>query len=333
MADGSDGPIPVTVITGFLGAGKTTLLNRLLSAPDAKDCAVIVNEFGDIGIDGALVERTDEELIELNSGCVCCVLRGDLIRTVRNLLRARPNLRGIFVETTGLAHPGPVVQTFLVDQVIAGRCELNTVVTVTDCLSLAERLADCPETADQIAVANLVLLNKVAECSAARIAEAEARIAEINPFAAILRTDRCEISVTEILHRRDFDLSNIVDELTRLPEQEPESGHGHDHHGHSHDTGIQSVSCEIAPPVDRDKVEGWIEDLLASRGADILRVKGILHIESLPDPFVLHGVNMTVEGDFADLPGSRADGKSRIVFIGRHLDPAALQAQFAACAA
>ena len=156
-----DARIPVTVLTGYLGAGKTTLLNRLLVDLTGKSFAVIVNEFGDIGIDGDLIETGDEELIELSSGCICCVVRGDLIRTMRNLLSEKPGLDGIVIETTGLANPSPVIQTMVIDQVIGAQCRLDSVVCVVDAVNVIEQLKHGDDAADQIAFSDHLILNKV----------------------------------------------------------------------------------------------------------------------------------------------------------------------------
>ncbi|WP_212524362.1 GTP-binding protein [Actibacterium sp. MT2.3-13A] len=326
----------MTVVTGFLGAGKTTLLNRILGAGHGRSYAVIVNEYGDIGLDGALIRGTEEELIELSSGCVCCVLRGDLIRTVRALLKAKQVLDGIFVETTGLAHPGPILQTFLVDPLIAARCRLNSVVALADAHSVLERLDDSAEAADQIASANLVILNKVSDAPADRTRRAEAEIARLNPFAEVLKTDRAAIAPERILQQRAFAPERIAALLDAAPERQETHGHDghahHDHHGRA-GAGISSVSCLAESPLDRARIESWLEDLLASKGADILRIKGILAIEGHTDPFVLHGVNMTLEGAFTPIPRTGPPNQSRLVFIGRDLDAPTLKSEFAACAA
>src|SRR5437868_4830791 len=223
--------IPVTVLTGYLGAGKTTLLNRILSEPHGKKFAVIVNEFGEIGIDNELVVGADEEVFEMNNGCICCTVRGDLIRIIEGLMRRKGKFDAIIVETTGLADPAPVAQTFFVDENVGRKTRLDAVITVADAKWLKDRLKDAPEAKNQIAFADVILLNKTDLVTPAELAEVEARIRGINPYARLHRTQRSQIDIAEVLDRNAFDLDRILD-------IEPEFlhvGDGHDHeHGHDH---------------------------------------------------------------------------------------------------
>jgi G3E family GTPase len=316
--------IPVTVLTGYLGAGKTTLLNRILTEDHGKRFAVIVNEFGEAGIDGDLVVGADEEVFEMNNGCICCTVRGDLIRILDGLMKRKGKFDAIIVETTGLADPAPVAQTFFVDQDVGDATRLDAVVTVTDAKWLKDRLKDAPEAKNQIAFADVIILNKVDLVSEAELAEVEAAIRALNPYAKLHRTTRCDLPVGELLDRSAFDLDRILD----IEPDFLESGH---HHHHSDD--VRSISLTIPGDVDPEKFMPWINDVSQIQGADILRSKGILAFKGEPRRFVFQGVHMILDGDLQRewKPGETRD--SRLVFIGRSLDEAALRKGFEACAA
>ncbi len=243
--------IPVTVLTGYLGAGKTTLLNRILSEPHGKRYAVVVNEFGEIGIDNELVIGADEEVFEMNNGCICCTVRGDLIRIIEGLMRRKGRFDAIIVETTGLADPAPVAQTFFVDEDVQKSARLDAVVTVADAKWLAARLRDAPEAKNQIAFADVIILNKTDLVTPEELREVEARIRAINPYATLHRAQKCDVKIEDVLERRAFDLDRILDiEPDFLNAEEHDHDHDHDHghehhhHGlkHYHDEDMQSVS-------------------------------------------------------------------------------------------
>jgi G3E family GTPase len=315
--------IPVTVLTGYLGAGKTTLLNRVLTEEHGKRYAVIVNEFGEIGIDNELVVNADEEVFEMNNGCICCTVRGDLIRIIGNLLKRKGHFDAILIETTGLADPAPVAQTFFVDEEVRERAKLDSIVTVVDAKNLMARLDDSHEAAEQVAFADTILLNKTDLVPVDELARVEARIRAINPTATIHRTERCVLPVDAVLGRRAFDLDRILEiEPNFLGEDD-----------HEHDDAITSVALKEERPIDVNKFNAWIGSLLRTRGQDILRSKGILNIKGSPSRFVFQAVHMLIEGDDGKRwePGVARD--SKLVFIGRGLDEAELRMGFGACAA
>src|SRR5579872_5146239 len=233
--------IPVTVLTGYLGAGKTTLLNRILSENHGRKYAVIVNEFGEIGIDNELVVGADEEIFEMNNGCICCTVRGDLIRIVEGLMKRKGKFDAIIVETTGLADPAPVAQTFFVDADVGAAAKLDAVVTVADARWLLDRLKDAPEAKNQIAFADVILLNKTDLVTKDELDEVEARIRGLNPYAKLHRTQKCAVPLDAVLGRDAFDLERILEiEPAFLDDgeghhHEHDDAHGHDDHGHHHE--------------------------------------------------------------------------------------------------
>ncbi|HZL40100.1 MAG TPA: GTP-binding protein [Pseudolabrys sp.] len=332
--------IPVTVLTGYLGAGKTTLLNRILSEPHGKKFAVIVNEFGEIGIDNELVVNADEEVFEMNNGCICCTVRGDLVRIIDGLMRRKGKFDAIIVETTGLADPAPVAQTFFMDEQVGAKTKLDAVVTVADAKWLKDRLKDAPEAKNQIAFADVILLNKTDLVTPTELAEIEARIRGINPYARLHRTERAKIDIAEVLGRNAFDLGRILDIepafLEAAVKDERVHDHDHHHHGglkHYHDEDMQSVSIKTDKPLNPDKFFTWVQDLVATEGKDILRCKGILNFKDDPERFVFQGVHMILDGDHQRKWRDGETRDSRIVFIGRHLPEEKIRSGFESCVA
>ncbi|MET3890078.1 G3E family GTPase [Bosea sp. OAE506] len=316
--------IPVTVLTGYLGAGKTTLLNRILTEDHGKKFAVIVNEFGEAGIDGDLVVGADEEVFEMNNGCICCTVRGDLIRILDGLMKRKGKFDAIIVETTGLADPAPVAQTFFVDQDVGDATKLDAVITVTDAKWLKDRLKDAPEAKNQIAFADVIVLNKVDLVTAEELASVESAIRAINPYAKLHRTERCALPIDQLLDRNAFDLDRILD----IEPDFLESGH---HHHHSDE--VRSMSFTIPGDVDPEKFMPWINDISQAQGPNILRSKGILAFKGEPRRFVFQGVHMILDGDLQRDWKADETRSSRLVIIGRDLNENELRQGFEACAA
>lgn len=321
MSDTPSEQVPVTVLTGYLGAGKTTLLNRILSEQHGHKYAVVINEFGELGVDNDLVVDTDEEVFQMNNGCICCTVRGDLIRILNALMRRRNKFEGILIETTGLANPAPVAQTFFVDDEVRARTRLDAIVTVVDAKNLLARLADSHEAEDQIAFADVVVLNKVDLVGPEELAAVETAIRRINHTARILPAEHANVKIDELLNRGAFDLKRILAERPDFLENDE----------HEHNDDVNSMSFELERPVDSQKFNAWMNQLLAERGQDMLRTKGILDFAGEERRFAFQAVHMMADGDFIG-PWKQAEPRvSRLVFIGRNLNRPQLRRGFEAC--
>ncbi|HUG22873.1 CobW family GTP-binding protein [Piscinibacter sp.] len=325
--------IPVTVLTGFLGAGKTTLLNRLLRDAGGRRYAVIVNEYGELGIDGSLVVGAEEEVYELNNGCVCCKLRGDLIRIASALVRRPGGFDGILIETTGLADPAPIVQTFYFDDLLRQHTRLDSVICVADARHLVAQLRDAPEAGAQLAQADLVLLNKADLADAATLAQAAQAVQQINPTAELQHSVHGDASLTRLLDRGAFDMARLRVPALRLGM----AGGGRGGPAYApvdagrHSTGLSSVALSFERPFERSRFLPWLQRLVTERGADLLRAKGIAAFEGEDRRFVFQAVHMTVDSGL-DRAWIRSETReTRLVLIGRGLDADELRDELAHC--
>jgi G3E family GTPase len=345
--------IPVTVLTGYLGAGKTTLLNRILTENHGQRYAVIVNEFGEIGIDNDLLVESDEEIFEMNNGCICCTVRGDLIRTVQNLMKRKGAFDAIIVETTGVADPAPVAQTFFMDDDVRASAKLDAVVAVVDARHVLQRLEDTEEAEDQVAFADVILINKTDLVTPDELAKVEARIRAINPYAVLHHSERCEIEIAKVLDRGAFDLDRILSldphflehghhahECSPDCDHDHDHDHSHDHHDHGHGHhhheedphSVKSISL-TAGELNPDMFFPWINQVTQVQGPNILRMKGIMAFKGDSQRYVIQGVHMIVEGDHQRDWKEDEARESRLVFIGRDLNWDVLRDSFQACAA
>lgn len=312
--------IPTTVLTGYLGAGKTTLLNYILTAHHGKRIAVIVNEFGEVGIDNQLVIDADEEIFEMNNGCICCTVRSDLIRIVSNLMERAEDFDYLMIETTGLADPAPVIQSFFVDEVMRSRLMLDAIVTVVDAKYIWEHW-DSSEAQEQIAFADVILLNKVDLVSPPILEELEQRIRSMNAIAKIHQTQHCQVSLDAVLGVGAFDLKNA---LSVDPEFLDEDAH-------DHDETVSSISIQESGVVNGDQFNRWLYQLVQARGPDLFRMKGILDMDNANRRFVFQGVHMTLDGRPGRPWQPGETRRNELVFIGRDLDKAELQRGFSEC--
>ncbi len=320
--------VPVTILTGYLGAGKTTLLNRILTEKHNQKIAVIVNEYGEVGIDNQLVIDADEEILEMNNGCICCTVRGDLIRILNTLVfsmeQGKVKFNRVLIETTGLADPAPVAQTFFMDKHLSEKFEVDSIVTVVDSKHITKHLDNYDEAQEQIAFGDVIILNKTDLISSDDLNSLEQRINQMNPTAKRLYAQNCSIDLNEILGIHTFDVDRKIEIDPHFLEEQ---------HHHHHDDKVSSIAFREEKPLDLDKVNHWMSYLVQEKGEDLLRYKGVLYIKGMKERIVFQGLHMLFSGR-PDRRWKESERKiTELVFIGKDLNKEELEKQFKNCIA
>jgi G3E family GTPase len=327
-------PVPVTLLVGFLGSGKTTLANRILSEQHDQRIAVIVNEFGDVGIDGQLIVGVDDNVVELSNGCLCCTVQGDLADTLRQLLERRRQtvdaqpFERIVIEASGLASPGPVLQGMLVDPSLNAHVRVDGVITMAHAKHIVQQLADHPEASEQVAYADHIILNHCDQCEGDVLATAEAALHACNPHADLERTTRAEVDVVRVLNQQTWDSARVKEALANGG-----LGCDHDHaydHEHLHTQGVGTLALRAEAPMDLQRLTKWLLDVSTRRSHDLMRLKGILNCQSHAQAVVIQGVYQWLE---VRQEAGEPPATSVLVLIGRHLDAEELRHEWADCIA
>lgn len=345
--------LPVSVITGFLGSGKTTLLKYLLAHPDMGETAVIINEFGEVGLDHLLVEKAEDDTILLESGCLCCTIRGDLIDAMRRLFKRRakgevPSFKRVVIETTGLADPAPILHTLMQDPVLTAVYRLDGVIATIDAVNGETQMDRQMESVKQAAVADRLLLTKADLSDAAKLAELEGRLRRLNPAAPIQRVMHGEVSPATLFNAglynpesKSLDVQRWLREEAYADADTHHHDHGHDHHDHGHDhpggldvnrhdAHIRAFCITRNEPLDWQKFCAWIDMLTATQGQDLLRIKGVLNVAGETQPVAIHGVQHLFHPPVLLPDWPNEDRRSKLVFITRDIDQAVLTESMAA---
>lgn len=321
--------IPITLLTGFLGSGKTTLANRILSAPHNQRIAVIVNEFGDVGIDGSLIVSMQDNVIELSNGCLCCTIQSDLAATLQSLLKRHYEAAGekpftrILIETSGMASPGPVVQTVLAEPMLATHIRLDGVVTLAHAQHIVRQLQEHPEASEQIAYADRVILNHCDQCTAEEMDAAEAAILACNHYAEITQATQAQVEVASLLDIQTWDrMAPQVERLAATPAHHPAHG------SHTHTCDVHTLTLRAAAPLDLNRLRVWLVFLTKRREHDLMRLKGLLHCQQYEQAIVAQGVYkwVTLRKGADQVPA-----ESVLVLIGRHLNEDVIQHEWLEC--
>ena len=327
-------PVPVTLLVGFLGSGKTTLANRILTEHHDQRIAVIVNEFGDVGIDGRLIVGVEDNVIELSNGCLCCTVQGDLADTLRQLLERRRQtvdaqpFERIVIEASGLASPGPVLQGMLVDPSLNAHVRVDGVITMAHAKHIVQQLADHPETSEQVAYADHIILNHCDQCEGDVLATAEAALHACNPHADLERTTRAEVDVVRVLNQQTWDSARVKAALANGAWCDD---HAHEHaHAHLHTQGVGTLALRADAPMDLHRLTGWLLDLAKRRSHELMRLKGILRCQSHDQAVVIQGVYQWLE---VRLEAGEPPVASVLVLIGRYLDEEEIRREWANCIA